>query len=220
MLLSVRSRSRSWILLQFCLIGHIAGNSACVRRKSSFEINRVVPMITLLKRFSLKRNFATLRSVRMHGSADAIHDAVSSDELRQAVEAAQKTTSGPAGLWIEPDSELTHGQSLLARRKIESGVFLIGRRGSGYLSDTSPLPDFALPENEPFTVSKRHCELCVNEQGVVIRDLGSRFGTVVDGIRLGGSRRPKCTELLLEAGEHTLVIGPRDSDHRFRLIVE
>jgi transcriptional regulator with PAS, ATPase and Fis domain len=44
---------------------------------------------------------------------------------------------------------------------------------------THPTADFALHDR---TVSRFHCEIAVQEEGALLRDLGSRNGTLVDGV--------------------------------------
>ena len=48
-------------------------------------------------------------------------------------------------------------------------------------------PDCDLRSDSP-VVSRRHCELLADESGVMVRDLGSRNGTYVDGERVTGQR--------------------------------
>lgn len=172
-------------------------------------------MITLLKLFSPKHNLS-VTSVSQQGESS--HPEISAGDLQSAVDATQLDSRG-FEVWIQPDSALTQSQSLLSKRKIDTDVFTIGRRGSGYVSSTQPLRDFALPQNEPYTVSKCHCQIHLSESGATVRDMESRYGTVVNGIRLGG-RRAQLKELELGPGAHALVIGPRNSEYRFRLIVE
>ena len=52
-----------------------------------------------------------------------------------------------------------------------------------------------------------------------MEDLNSRFGTLVNGQRLGAAEG-KARRVVLGRGEHDLVIGRRSSQNRFRLIVE
>jgi pSer/pThr/pTyr-binding forkhead associated (FHA) protein len=56
------------------------------------------------------------------------------------------------------------------------GEFLIGRGRECYLRPNSSW------------VSRQHCLLCVNEHQVVLRDLGSTNGTLVNGVRVVGER--------------------------------
>ena len=176
-------------------------------------------MITCLKRFSPKRSISSVASVRRDFSPESEDNELSSGELKEAVEAVKSNPNGSPVVWIVPDSDLTRSQSLLAKRRIEAKVFKIGRRSSGAINNSQPLADLLLPQGEPFTISRFHCELVIGTKSVVVRDLDSRFGILVNGVRLG-ERRSGRSEMKLRPGEYSLVIGPRDSEYRFRLIVE
>ena len=121
---------------------------------------------------------------------------------------------------IEPASARTKSQSMLTRSEIDAEeLFVIGRRCSGGGRYDYTNSGFQIRDHEPFTVSKRHCAISITENGVLVEDLKSRFGTIVNGKRLGGSENnPRC--MVLGRGEHDLVIGRRNSENRFRLIVE
>lgn len=60
--------------------------------------------------------------------------------------------------------------------RLRPGTFLIGRESPCHLRAASPL------------VSKRHCALHVTERQVVLRDLGSTNGTLVNGQRIRGEQ--------------------------------
>jgi predicted component of type VI protein secretion system len=51
-------------------------------------------------------------------------------------------------------------------------------------------------------VSRQHCRLTPTPNGLLVRDLGSRNGTFVDGVPIGGT-----SEILLRPGG-TLTVGP------------
>lgn len=118
---------------------------------------------------------------------------------------------------IEPDSELTRSQSLLSARRIE-GSFFIGRRGGAYPGNDGLKPNFALPESEPFTVSKLHCRLKIQGDALVYTDLDTRFGSLLNGERIGGDQS-SVKEVCLPRGEHRLTVGGRDSLFKFKLTV-
>jgi len=84
------------------------------------------------------------------------------------------------------------GQELPLKR----GTYLIGRSKECYLRARSDL------------VSRRHCELVVDTTSVIVRDLGSKNGTLVNGQRIDEPR-------VLESGD-TLQIGPM----RFEIQIE
>jgi len=139
------------------------------------------------------------------------------NELAKSVEPVEHAQSR-FNLWIEPDSKKTRVQTLLRRRRIKEGVFVIGRRISVLDNGGAGAPDFQIAQHEPYTVSKRHCAIESTNKGVRVLDLGSRLGTLVNGIRIGGPSA-KRMEILLEAGEHCLIVGPPNSGHRFRLTI-
>jgi pSer/pThr/pTyr-binding forkhead associated (FHA) protein len=68
------------------------------------------------------------------------------------------------------------------------GEFLFGRGSECHIQPNSDW------------VSRQHCLLCVGPEGVSVRDLGSRNGTLVNGQRVVGERP-------LEHGDH-LQVGP------------
>jgi pSer/pThr/pTyr-binding forkhead associated (FHA) protein len=70
---------------------------------------------------------------------------------------------------------------------LPSNVTVIGRRQDC---------DLRIPIT---TVSRRHCQLCVNNQSLKIRDLGSRNGTFVNGKRI--------EEATIKPGDN-ITIGP------------
>src|SRR5690349_2901947 len=46
------------------------------------------------------------------------------------------------------------------------------------------------------TVSAHHCEILANDPEVIVRDLGSRNGTFVDGVRFTGQRQVKSGQII------------------------
>lgn len=122
-------------------------------------------------------------------------------------------------VYIIPASRETRSQSLLRKKRIDQPLFVIGRRSGHGFTDPQNIPDLLVAQTEPYTISKRHCALGIKEDGVHVIDLGGRRGTLVDDVRIGGrSDNPK--ELHVGRGEHSLVLGPRSSKLRFKLIVE
>jgi pSer/pThr/pTyr-binding forkhead associated (FHA) protein len=68
------------------------------------------------------------------------------------------------------------GKSAGKEVRVVGPRFLIGRAGDCHLR----------PRNE--LVSRRHCEICVENGLVAVRDLGSKNGTFVNGERIQGER--------------------------------
>lgn len=95
--------------------------------------------------------------------------------------------------------------------------FRIGRAAGAGETDGLDLNDLWLVDEQPFNVSRNHCEVDLTRDGLVVRDRGSQLGCVVNGRPIGGRTWARFAPLA--AGENTLVLGPAGSAYRFRLTV-
>jgi hypothetical protein len=96
--------------------------------------------------------------------------------------------------------------------------FRIGRKPSPQEPDVIAFNEIQLIDREPYRVSLNHFCLDLNGSGVVARDRGSSFGTIVDDIALGsGAMRDS---LPLGYGPHEIAAGPRDSPYRIKVMVK
>jgi CRP-like cAMP-binding protein len=93
----------------------------------------------------------------------------------------------------------------------------IGRAAESRERGAMDLNDVWLLDEEPFDVSRNHCELDLSRRGLVVRDRGSRLGCVVDGKAIGG--RAWTQSAKLPPGDHLLVLGLPDSPYQFRVSV-
>ena len=126
--------------------------------------------------------------------------------------------SNSTEVWIEPDSPETRSQSLCARRRIEGSTFVIGRRGSGIsFMPVNPL-DLCVSQGEPYSLSKRHCMITIKNDNIYIKDLNSRFGTVINDHRFGNSING-VSVMKLKSGVHSLTLGIRSDNIKFRITV-
>ncbi|MGJ8653258.1 MAG: FHA domain-containing protein [Opitutaceae bacterium] len=119
---------------------------------------------------------------------------------------------------IEPDSKEIQSQSLLSARDITTNIFTIGRR-DGKVGQAPSNSTFSIRQIEPYTVSRQHCALELHPEFVLVSDLGSQYGTLVNGTRIGGRNKEQST-IKIERGTHALLLGPRNSTIRFKLIVQ
>lgn len=132
---------------------------------------------------------------------------------------ATEDLAGLVEVRIEPDSPETKKQSLLKPRHIDKRVYHIGRWDQNAELSSGFQVDFLIRQPEPFTISRCQCAIELEQDHVMFHDMGGRYGTVVDGVRIGG--RPDTPKSVrLEKGEHTLIFGPRNSVLRFKLIVQ
>lgn len=91
--------------------------------------------------------------------------------------------------------KVMHGPSAGKEIKISKAPFVIGRQDDCHLRPKSD------------AISRRHCELVFGESQVIIRDLGSKNGTYVNGDRVMGDR-------VLKLGDH-LKVGPLEFEVSF-----
>lgn len=91
--------------------------------------------------------------------------------------------------------KVMHGPSAGKEIKISKAPFVIGRQDDCHLRPKSD------------AISRRHCELVFGESQVIIRDLGSKNGTYVNGDRVVGDR-------VLKLGDH-LKVGPLEFEVQF-----
>ena len=103
-----------------------------------------------------------------------------------------------AGDWkrLGPELRVVGGVDAGQRRRISEGSVVIGR---------DPSADFPLTSR---SVSRRHAELTWSRDEVVVRDLGSRHGTFVDGERLAsGEVRVAAPFTAIEIGDSVLTVA-------------
>lgn len=96
--------------------------------------------------------------------------------------------------------------------------FRIGRatRGGHGLAPLAP-NDLSIPDEQPYHVSRNHCVIERSRDNFVVRDLGSRLGTIVNGAALGIEFDSFVAPL--HAGENTLVLGTASGPHHFKVVV-
>jgi CRP/FNR family transcriptional regulator, cyclic AMP receptor protein len=91
--------------------------------------------------------------------------------------------------------------------------FVVGRRPDEDEAPPVITPDLAIPEPPPYRLSRAHFSLLAREGGVVVRDLNSTLGTIVNDRPLG--RDFPVDSAPLRKGENTLVAGGRGSPFMF-----
>jgi pSer/pThr/pTyr-binding forkhead associated (FHA) protein len=102
--------------------------------------------------------------------------------------------------------------------------FRIGRRPRVDEPPAMAFNEVQLPDVDPHVVSLNHVSIDLGAHGVVVRDRGSRLGSVVNGRRIGGPASVVDAELSL--GDNELIVGPPPSSfgapgspYRFRIQV-
>jgi CRP-like cAMP-binding protein len=94
--------------------------------------------------------------------------------------------------------------------------FLVGRRSFPFLGeDESTRVDLVLDDSRPYSLSRRHFAIEMHDGAYVVRDCGSRLGTIVNGARIGGKLPISVAPVV--AGENQIVAGRSLSPFRFVL---
>lgn len=93
--------------------------------------------------------------------------------------------------------------------------FRIGRL-SGFSELFSKGPDLVLEDEEPYRLSREHLTVERRGREIYLVDGGSRSGTLVNGVLIGG-RRGGLKELPLREGENDVVLGGEKSPFVFRM---
>lgn len=101
------------------------------------------------------------------------------------------------------------------RLAIERFPFRIGR--SAEIRDPLTYNDLAVPDRQPYRVSRNHCMIVHVRDRWFLIDRGSQLGTVVNGTLVGGGKHTGRVQL--SDGPNELALGGAGSPYRFRLTV-
>jgi hypothetical protein len=94
----------------------------------------------------------------------------------------------------------------------------VGRAAAENETEALDLNDLWLLDDEPFNVSRNHCEIYVDGVGPAVRDRGSALGCVVNETSIGGRAKQRSSGL--EEGDNVVILGSRVSPYQFRVVVE
>ena len=92
--------------------------------------------------------------------------------------------------------------------------FLIGRNSS---RSNYAACDLYLADHEPYQVSRNHCKVSwvASLEGFYVQDVGSRLGTVVNGLRIGKAATQSMAPL--RKGVNTILLGNEHSPFAFEV---
>lgn len=86
----------------------------------------------------------------------------------------------------------------------------------GERSRRDPLHLAIASQKNPLIVSHQHCEITFDNNGnIIVGDLGSRFGTTVNGLDIGRGRG--AYHAPLKKGKNDIALGGRDSKYKLML---
>jgi len=140
------------------------------------------------------------------------------DRFRDAED--QKTDARPTigKVFMCASGEAGNGSDADSPWEVTRFPYRVGRQPLPEEGQTLAFNDYQIPDSEPHTLSLNHFLLDLTLRGIVCRDRGSRFGTIVNGVRIGGNTGRFSQSLKLERNE--IVAGPADSPFRFTVDVK
>jgi hypothetical protein len=95
--------------------------------------------------------------------------------------------------------------------------FRVGRKPSAGESELLAMNEIELESQPPHRLSLNHFALDVDRGQVIVRDRGSRDGTIVNGGVIGGAALRDTATLM--PGENEVVAGKADSPYRFAVVI-
>jgi CRP/FNR family transcriptional regulator, cyclic AMP receptor protein len=191
--------------------------SATVRAAAVVEAE-LIPRQAFLDRVSdepeLARKLLVRMSVRLRDVEDLLtrlYTRGSEDTGRQVVEAPR---SAPAITLraADPGARSFIGAEPIAITKLP---FTLGRRPNEDESAPMIPADLAIPEPGPYRLSRAHFSLIARNGEVVVRDLASTLGTIVNDRPIG--RDFPVDSAPLHKGENTIVAGGKGSPFAFKV---
>jgi CRP/FNR family transcriptional regulator, cyclic AMP receptor protein len=101
--------------------------------------------------------------------------------------------------------------------KVEQFPFIVGRRSRPGEKVPKRVPNLLLDDRDPFRISRQHFMIARVHGGLVVRDLGSALGTLVNGEPIGSNFHTDIAEL--RPGQNAIVAGGFNSDFAFVALV-
>jgi len=93
----------------------------------------------------------------------------------------------------------------------------IGRVADAKEKESFDLNDLWLIDDKPYNISRNHCEIAVNREGMIVRDRGSHLGCIVNDQLIGG--KAVMGYARLEPGDNVVILGAAMSPYQFRVTV-
>jgi CRP/FNR family cyclic AMP-dependent transcriptional regulator len=196
--------------------------SATVRAAEPLEAE-LIERQAFLDRVSAEPELARKLLVRMSARLRDVEDMLT--QLYASHEAADDAGTGrslvPAEAMVEAPPSLTLQGSTYAAQffigpqpiSIPHLPFSVGRQHDQHEPPSVITPDLAIPEDQPHRLSRAHFMLIRDGDDILVRDLNSTLGTIVNGQPLG--RDFPVDSAPLRKGENSVVAGGDGSPFAF-----
>ena len=152
-------------------------------------------------------------------SADQRPTPAAARRERKALHGALSSGRGTAsGLKHRIRIQSVEGSPVQVDVEVTKIPFRIGRAFADTHAALFARNDLSIPDSQPYHVSRNHCEIDCGEQGLLIRDRGSRLGSIVNNEPIGA--HADVLSVPLHEGENLLMLGSDVSPFRFIVSVE
>lgn len=150
---------------------------------------------------------------RLRSSNQVISSLSTDIAVVASLEGGHELTSH-VGLCIKPTTETAKLALGSKKFDISSFPFRIGRREE---ADMLGINDLMLHETAPYQVSPHHLLISQRNNVIELSDRGSKYGSLVNGVRIGLTNRSKIVEL--KRGDNEVIFGDIYSKMRFNFEV-
>jgi CRP-like cAMP-binding protein len=123
-----------------------------------------------------------------------------------------------AHITLSAETEALRSRIGAAAIHIAELPFVVGRRSRRHEAASSTPPDLLIEDDEPFRLSRQHFMIGRSGQRLVLHDLGSTLGTILNGTSIGSDFSKDAAPL--RRGENHVIAGGRGSPFCFLLSVD
>jgi CRP-like cAMP-binding protein len=136
---------------------------------------------------------------------------------RIAADRPPPTAAGPQRITLRPLTPETRAVLPSAGVAVTRIPFRVGRKPSAGESELLAMNEIEFDSQPPHQLSLNHFALDLDHGQVIVRDRGSRDGTIVNGGVIGGAALRDTAALM--PGENEVIAGKADSPYRLAVIV-
>lgn len=138
---------------------------------------------------------------------------------RNAAKANPILNSTTKSLTLTPEGDKLKSQLKPVTIPVASLPFRIGGFPEGSEVNRKDTVHLSIASQaQPLRVSRQHCEIANEDGALVVVDMGSRFGTIVNGVSIG--RGKGVYSAPLANGTNTIILGNQDSGYSLTITCE
>jgi CRP-like cAMP-binding protein len=218
------------IVLGTVLAGQFVGEMGVIEKRPRNATARAATTVEaeqfgvpeFFERVSAEPAMAAELMLRLSVRLREIEDKVA-DDLPRAIavagtrDAPAPAADGPLRLQLAADTAALRQQIGAPPIQVDQFPFVVGRRPRPGEKAPRRVPDLLLDDQNPFRLSRQHFVIDSAHGRLVVRDLDSALGTLVNGEPIGSPFRADVAAL--RPGPNRIVAGGFESDFAFTALV-